>query len=107
MVYGNKFYVCGHNGVVSVYQLDNGRLLNRKRLGSKGRGYRFSASPVASGGHLYFLSEDGIVFAVEATAELTIVSKNDLGDVIMASPAISNNHLYIRSLQYLWNISEK
>jgi len=70
IVYGDYFYVCGHNGIVSFYDLESGQRLNRKRLGGQGRGYRFSASPVVAGGFLYFFSEDGIVFVVEANPGL-------------------------------------
>ena len=107
IVYGDYFYVCGHNGVVSVYDLESGQRLNRKRLGGQGRGYRFSASPVAAGGFLYFFSEDGIVFVVEANPGLKTFAENELSEIIMASPAISEHHLYIRSQNHLWSISEQ
>ncbi len=67
----------------------------KERLGSGGDG--FTASPVASEGKIYFTSETGTVYVVKASPEFTVLATNHLGEVCMATPAISGNTLFFRT----------
>ena len=51
----------------------------------------FSASPVGADGRLYIASEDGEVYVLEAAEGLTQIARNDMKEVIMATPAISTD----------------
>ena len=77
--------------------------MNRARA-RVGGGGAFSASPVASDGRLCMASEDGDVFVVQAGREYVELGKNPMGQVIMASPAISDGLLIIRTLSHVWAI---
>ena len=61
----------------------------------------FSASGVAADGKLYFSSEDGNIFVVQAGPEFKLLAKNAMKDVCMATPAISGNTLFIRTQHFL------
>ena len=104
IVYGGFLYVCADNGVLSQYSVKTGELANRERLG--GRGSSFSASPVAAEGKLYFTSEDGEVLVVKAGAEYELLATNPIGEVVMATPAISDGILIVRGQHHLFAISE-
>lgn len=61
----------------------------------------FTASGIAADGKLYFSSEEGNIYVVQAGTEFKLLSKNPLNDVCMATPAISGNTLYFRTQHYL------
>lgn len=68
----------------------------------------FSGTPIASNGHLFFFNEKGMAFVVRPEREKGfIVSELDLGETILASPAASDNALYIRSDNHLWKFAEQ
>ncbi|HWQ03389.1 MAG TPA: PQQ-binding-like beta-propeller repeat protein, partial [Candidatus Nitrosotenuis sp.] len=91
VVYGDYLYVCANNGVLTVYEAKTGTRVYQQRLG--GTGGAFSASPVAADGKIYFTSEDGDVFVVKAGPQYELLSKNPMGEVLMATPAISDGIL--------------
>jgi outer membrane protein assembly factor BamB len=62
------------------------------------------ASPVYADGHIYLCGKDGRCTVVKAGREFAIVSSNDLGAPITASPAISDGVLYIRTYEALYSI---
>jgi hypothetical protein len=102
IVYGDLFYTCADNGVVSAYEAKTGNLLYQQRLPSS-----FSASPVAADGKLYFPSEDGDVFVVKAGPKFELLSTNPMGQALMASPAISDGYLFLRTKDFIYAIGAK
>jgi hypothetical protein len=57
----------------------------------------FSASPVAAAGRIYLSSEDGDVFVVRAGRKFELLSTNRMGEIVMATPAISGTLLIVRT----------
>jgi outer membrane protein assembly factor BamB len=57
----------------------------------------FSASPVAAGGKIYFVSETGETIVVRSGRQPAIIAKNDIGERLIASPAVSNGQIFLRS----------
>ena len=105
IIYGDALYVCTDNGVLTLYNAKTGEMIDRERLG--GRGSSFSASPVAADGRLYFSSEDGEVFVIKAGAEYELLATNSIGEVIMATPAISDGMLIVRGQHHIFAIGEQ
>ncbi len=99
IVYDGLLYNCRDNGVLSVYEPRTGRRLYQERISRGGSG--FSASPVAADGNVYFSSEDGSVFVVKAGPEFEVLAENQMGETLMATPAISEGVLYIRTRGHL------
>ena len=95
ILYGDYLYVCSSNGVLAVYHADSGERLSRARIG--GRGGSYTASAVAADDVLYYASEDGDVFVFAAGPEYKLLAQNQMGEVIMATPAISDGLLIIRT----------
>jgi outer membrane protein assembly factor BamB len=104
IVYGDYLYVCTDNGVLTQYQAKTGEPGYRARLGSGGA---FSASPVAADGRLYFANEDGEVFVIKAGSEYQLLSQNPMGEVVIASPAITKGMLVVRGQNHVFAIAEK
>jgi len=100
IVYGDILYTCSNQGVVTAYNADTGQQLYQERLG--GKGGAFTSSPVASDGKLYLLSEDGDIFVVKTGPKYELLATNPVGEVMMASPAISDGLLIVRGLKHVF-----
>lgn len=99
LVYDGLLYVCKDNGVLSVFDAKTGQRHYQGRLADGRTG--FSASPVASNGHLYFTSEEGDVYVIKAGTAFAQIAVNPLGEVAMATPAISEGVLFFRTRGHL------
>jgi outer membrane protein assembly factor BamB len=102
IVYGDVFYACADNGVLTAYDAGSGERIYQERLPSS-----FSASPVAADGKLYLASEDGDVFVVRAGRKFELLATNPMGQALMATPAISQGMMVIRSENYVYAIGER
>jgi outer membrane protein assembly factor BamB len=94
VIYRDQLYVLQGNGTLASYKIATGEQIYQKRLGNAPGS--FSASPVAADGKIYCASEDGDVFVVKAGPEYQELAKNPIGEVIMASPAISDGLIIFR-----------
>jgi outer membrane protein assembly factor BamB len=56
----------------------------------------FSASPVAADGKIYFASETGETIVLRSGRPPRILARNDVGERLIASPAISNGQIFLR-----------
>jgi outer membrane protein assembly factor BamB len=104
IVYGELLYTCSNQGVLTAYNAKTGDRVYQERLG--GTGGAFTASPVASDGKIYLSSEDGDVFVVKAGPKYELLSKNPVGEVMMATPAISDNLVIVRTISHLFAFGE-
>ena len=105
IVYGELLYTCSNQGVLTAYNAKTGERVYQERLG--GTGGAFTASPVASDGKIYLSSEDGDVFVVKAGPKYELLSKNPVGEVMMATPAISDGLVIVRTISNLYAFGEK
>jgi outer membrane protein assembly factor BamB len=95
VLYDGLLYVSRNNGVFKAFEAASGREVYEQRLGDGTTG--FTASLVAADGKVYFSSEDGDVFVVKAGREFALLAKNPVGEILMATPAISEGALYFRT----------
>jgi outer membrane protein assembly factor BamB len=65
-----------------------------------------SASPVAAGGKIYLVNEEGVTTVVEAGAQPRVLHTNRLGETILATPAVAGRALFLRSDQHLYCIAQ-
>ena len=64
----------------------------------------FSASPVYAEDRVYFTNEEGTTYVVRAGTKYELVATNDLGERSLASPAVDNGAIYLRTASHLWRI---
>lgn len=102
IIYDDLFYVLADNGVLSAYEAKTGTLIYQERLPSS-----FSASPVAADGKLYLASEDGDVFVVKAGRQYELLTKNTMGQPLMATPALSQGMLILRGERAIYAVGER
>jgi outer membrane protein assembly factor BamB len=104
IVCGEYLYACRNNGVLSCYEAQTGEPLYRQRLGDGAAG--FTASPVADDRKLYFTSEDGDVYVVRIGPAFELLATNRIGEVCMATPAISDGLFIVRTKNHVYGIGE-
>ena len=105
LAYGGLLYVLANNGVFDAYRAATGEEVYRQRVPHPGSG--FSASPVAADGKIYIASEDGDLIVVAAGAEFKHLSTIAMGELLMATPAIADGMMFVRSSTALWAIGRK
>ena len=103
IVYRDHLITLSNNGVVTFFNAQTGQRVFRGRIAEGGA---FSASPIAADGRLYAASEDGVIHVVTAAPELTPVARNDMKEVIMATPAISDGVIVVRTLGHVYGIGQ-
>jgi outer membrane protein assembly factor BamB len=102
LAYDGILYVLGNDGIFDAYELASGAEVYRQRIEPVGSG--FSASPVAADGRIYLSSEDGEIIVIAAGREFKKLGSYSMGDLLMATPAIANGVMYVRSAGTLFAI---
>ena len=102
LVYRGRMYVVNDNGILTVFDAATGTEVYKARVG--GGGHTFSASPWASDGRVYLLSEDGHTFVLEAGDKYLELGKNSLDELSFASPALAPGTLFMRTQTRLYRI---
>jgi outer membrane protein assembly factor BamB len=103
IVYGDYLYTCANDGRLTCYKADTGERVYRARISGRPS---FTASPVASDGRLYFPSEEGIVHVIKAGPKFEEIVKNEVGEIIQATPAISDGMMIIRSQNHVIAVAD-
>ncbi len=62
---------------------------------------------MAAGGRIFAASEAGVVTAFKARDTLAVVARADLGERIMATPALVGDTIYVRTEGHLCNFHSR
>ena len=103
IVYDGYLYTCANDGRVICYKADTGEQVYRARISGRPS---FTASPVASDGRLYFPAEEGIVHVIQAGPTFKELVKNEMGEVIQATPAISGGVMLVRTHKHIFGVAD-
>jgi outer membrane protein assembly factor BamB len=101
LYYQGLVYVTNEVGVVLCSDAEAGKRVWQHPLGGI-----FFASPVAGDGKIYMVSETGETYVLQAGRGPVVLATNDIGERLMASPAISNGKIYLRSDGTLYAIGD-
>ena len=100
---GRLYFFKGKRGILSCVDATTGSPhYSRERLGLE----TIYASPIAAGGYVYLTDRSGKTVVIEDSDELKVVSKNELGETVDATPAPVGDELIIRGEQHLFCIAE-
>ena len=101
LIIGDHLYMVSDKGIVSCLDLETGKATWTERMGSP-----HSASPITADGRIYFVAEDGKMRVIAADPnEFRLFAENQLDDGCMASPAVIENDLLIRTKTHLYRIA--
>ncbi|MFC2152728.1 ankyrin repeat domain-containing protein [Bacteroidota bacterium] len=98
IAYNGYFYTLANNGLLTCYDIITGEQKYRERIS----GGAFTASIIAADGKLYCTSEEQGVFVIKAGPEFEILISNLVGEICMATPAISEGMIFIRGQHHIF-----
>jgi outer membrane protein assembly factor BamB len=102
IVVGDHLYVVYSTGFIACFDAKTGKeVYERQRLGGS-----FTASPVAFDGKIFCLSEEGTTYVVKAGVEFDLVGKNVINEVALATPAVADGRLFLRTANALYCIAK-
>lgn len=104
ILYGEQLYMINDMAsIVTSLSATTGQSLWQGRLGVAQR-EGFSASPVAVDGKIFFTNDDGETFVLRAGPKFELMHVNQLGESILASPALVDGRWYFRAQRNLYAV---
>ena len=104
LLYRDRLYTVKNGGLLSCYEAATGKpLYQDERLGAPGDYY---ASAVAAHDRIYLVSQNGTLLVLAAGDSLNILAKTELGEKVMATPAIVGDTLYVRTAENFYAFRE-
>jgi outer membrane protein assembly factor BamB len=103
LFYRNRLYYVRNGGLFICRDPQTGKSLYDERIGAEGGYY---ASPVAADDRIYVASDRGVVTVLKAGDVFTVLSRTEFKEPIMATPAIVEDKLYVRTAGHLWAFGE-
>ena len=94
LVLGDTVFLVKNGGIVTSLRASDGKLLRQARAPGAGDYY---ASPVAGDQKIYLASRDGVVTVLSADPQWKALSSHDFQESIMATPAISDGSVFLRT----------
>jgi outer membrane protein assembly factor BamB len=107
VVYQGHHYILTDGGILECRDIQTGKLVFNERVKGPGpAGQNWSSLVLSADGKLYAANQGGDCFVFKAAPKYEMLATNTLGEKIIASIAVSDGHLFIRSYQSLWCIGK-
>lgn len=104
VIYEGLYYTLFDRGFLTCHDAKTGQEVYGKQRIEVGSG-NFTSSLWAYKGRIFCLSEAGDCYVIEAGPNFKIVGKNSLDEMCMATPAIADGNLLIRTYSHLYRLS--
>jgi outer membrane protein assembly factor BamB len=101
LLVGHELYLITDNGIATCLDAKTGKEYWRARVGGN-----HSASPIYADGRIYFLSEEGESVVIAPGQQLKHLATNQIDGRTLASMAIANGSIFIRSETHLYRIGK-
>jgi outer membrane protein assembly factor BamB len=101
LVVGDELYFLSDRGVASCVDAKSGKVHWQQRIDGN-----YSASPVYADGKIYFQSEQGETTVIKPGKEYRELAKNKLGERTLASFAVADGALFIRTETKLYRVQK-
>jgi outer membrane protein assembly factor BamB len=103
LLVGDELYGVSDKGLASCLDDRTGKPHWQERV----VGANFSASPVYADGKIYFLSEEGVTTVVKAAKTFEQLATNKVGEKTLASFALADQAIFLRTESSLYRIQAK
>jgi outer membrane protein assembly factor BamB len=98
---GGELYTAGETGVIKCFDAATGARIWQGRGGAS-----YFASPVAADGLIYMVDEAGDTVVFRSGREFDVVARNRIGERTVASPALADGRIYIRTDRAIYCIGD-
>jgi outer membrane protein assembly factor BamB len=106
LVLGDQYYTLMDRGFLTSNDPRTGKeVYGRQRIAVDSG--TFTASPWAYNGKIFAISEDGDTFVMQAGPSFKLLGRNALEEMTLASPAVANGSLFIRTATKLYRITKR
>jgi outer membrane protein assembly factor BamB len=102
-VYGDHYYTLYDRGFLTAHDARTGKEIYAKQRLDPAAG-AFTASPWAYNGKIFALSEEGVTYVIRAGVKYELLGTNSLDEFTMATPAITDDSLILRTASALYRI---
>jgi outer membrane protein assembly factor BamB len=99
LLYNDLIFMVKNGGLVSALDPKTGKSLKYERVPGHGSYY---SSPVGGDGKVYLLSQQGALTVISAKADWEILHTADFKEDVLATPAIVDGQIYIRTAGHLY-----
>ncbi|MBT4867550.1 MAG: PQQ-binding-like beta-propeller repeat protein [Planctomycetaceae bacterium] len=97
---GDFYYLIDDQGIGTCLNAHTGERVWQKRFTGK-----YTASPIAADGRIYFVNEAGLTTVIQAgVSNYVELARNNVGEAVFASPSIAQRRLFIRTSRHLFCI---
>ena len=96
---GDLIFMINDGGVATCLEAKTGKEVWSERIGGN-----YSASPIIAGGKIYLFNVEGKATVIAASREFKKLAENTLASGFMASPAVTDNALILRTKTDLYRI---
>jgi len=98
---GGYLYFVNDLGLAGCISARTGQVIWTQRLGSN-----VTSSPILVDDKIYSADEKGTVYVFRASSKFELLARNEMGERVMATPAVSSNRLLIRGQEHLFCIAK-
>ena len=102
VVAGDELYGVADSGIATCWDAKTGTVHWQERLEGN-----YSASPIVAEGKIFFLSEEGVGTVVKAAQTFEKIATNKLEERALASYAVADGALFIRTAGHLYRIGRR
>ena len=105
LVHGDIYYTLFDRGFLTAHDARTGKeIIARQRITSNASA--FTSSPWAYNGRIFAISEDGDTYVMQAGQEFKVLGQNSLGEMTLATPAISKGSLFVRTMTKVYRLTK-
>jgi outer membrane protein assembly factor BamB len=101
LLVGDLIFMTSEAGIASCLDATTGKAIRQLRL--KGE---FSSSPLHADGRIYSSNQDGATYVLSDDRDFKLLATNLLDSGCMASPAVYDKALYVRTKTHLYRIQQ-
>ena len=106
VIHDGHIYILNDPGVAECFELETGKLIWEERLrGPAAKSDNWSSIVVADG-KLYAINQGGDAFVLKASPTFEVLATNSLAEATIASMAVSDGDLFVRTHKALWCFRE-
>ena len=96
-----RIYMVSNDGIATCIDFKNGKEIWKKRIGGL-----HSSSVLYASSRIHFFDEEGLATIIQPGDTLEVLARNKLDDGFMASPAVTDGALFLRTTTHLYRIQE-
>ncbi len=105
LVADGRLFLVKNGGISACFDAKDGTAVwEKKRIGNLGEYY---ASPIAGDGKIYVTGNSGHIIVLQQGPKVKTLAKNDVGEPCIATPAIADGRLYVRTINKLYCFANK